>query len=122
MQKLFKILSVLSLFLILIPGEKFSLYYGAAIIIGFLEGFNNVLSGSFALCFLSLLAIVLVFFKELKYNVLGYLILLLSLYFVTNHSKGDLNYEYWLPLVVYIVLAFITVIRGVLVSKKAKLL
>lgn len=107
----FKIISIGCLLLTLIPGEKFSLFYGIVIIGGLLEGpiFQHPFS---ILPLITILAIIIYFFKELKYFVIAYLALVIGILFFLQNIQRQLDLYFWLPFIAFNIFSIVLIFQS----------
>lgn len=122
MKFLFKILSMIFLIFILIPYNKFSIYYGVSIIVMFIDQIQslNFLSLEFTISFSSLFGAALVFSKNKTYSIIGYILIFLRLVLIITKNKNDFNLLFWFPFYGFILFMLLTLYYVFKDSKKIK--
>lgn len=122
MKFLFKILAIVSLFFILIPHNKFSIYYGVTIIVMFIDQIQslNFLSLEFTISFISLFGAALVFSKNKTYIIIGYILIILGLVVIITKNQNDFNLLFWFPFYGFILFMLLTLYYVFKDSRKIK--
>lgn len=102
---LYKIISLLCLFLIFIPSDKFSLPYIVfvlALLIGNIS--NLIFSSDVFFSLISIIGFIMIFIKKKYVTLAGYLLASLNFSILIYHVDfNKLDFWFWIPLLLFIV-------------------
>lgn len=109
-----KIVSVLTVFFIHLPSQKFSIPYGMGVLFTLTERISELqFTSDFFINSMFIFGLLILFSKK-KWLILGGYILLITplLFYIANVSKYNFGIFFWIPLALFLVISTIVVFQN----------